>query len=365
MDIAGFISELLEHQETLAVPGLGTFYRSRVDGYYSKEQQQFYPPSLQLQFNPELQEDDGKLIEAMTADKQVNAASAKYFIEKYVSGIILLANTESVSIGDLGTFSMRRGQLVFAPKKLNNNNELFYGLAPVRLRRNRMQQEGGLGTSKPTVHVPITEKPSAFTAALLRGEPMPGKPLSAVDEPEPQEADAEGKSPARISTWVLVVALIILLSGIGLICAYKYNPALFDRFRTQNEPPPISEKKMLRQVSDSIQRAIEAQKNLGLTPTVDSATKSKILPPEAPRDTFGIVIGTFATINGAKKEFDRYSYTGLNVEIRKKPNDNEKRYQIDVATYFSADSAKKHLDEFKNKLKLPDIFIETYPYKKQ
>lgn len=365
MDIAAYISELLEHQDKLVVPGLGTFYRSRLDGYYSKEQQQFYPPSLQLQFNPELQEDDGKLVEAITADQAMGASTAKYHIEKYASGIIQLASTDAVAIGDLGTFTMRRSQLVFMPKKLNNNNELFYGLAPVRLRRNRMQLSG---TPKAALQMPVTEKPSAFTAALLRGEPMPGKSLSTVNEPEPQqELDEDGKKPARISTWVLVVALIILISGIGLICAYKYNPALFDRFRGQNEPPPItiSEKKRARAISDSIQHSIDAQKNIGVTPAVDSSTKSKILAPEAARDTFGLVIGKFAALSGASKEFDRYRYTGLSVEIRKSPSDNVNPYQLVIATYFKADSAQKHLNEFQNKLKLQDIFIQEYPYKKQ
>lgn len=370
MDIAAYISELLEHQDKLAVPGLGTFYRSRLDGYYNKEQQQFYPPSLQLQLDTELQEDDGKLVAAMTADKQMTASTARYHIDKYVSGILELAATEIVPLGDLGIFSMRRNQLAFMPKKLNNNNELFYGLAPVRLRRSKAE---ATSTPKRTPVMPYNEKPSAFTAALLRGEPMPGKPLSSVNDPKPKETEvepedeAEDKKPARISTWVLVVALVILLSGVALICAYKFNPALFNRFRGQTETPPVTtddDKRRARMISDSIQHAIEAQKNIGLTPTVDSATKSKILAPETPRDTFGIVVGKFSDIAGAKKEYDRYRYTGLPVELRKNPVTDPNPFQLVVATYFVADSANAHLSGWKNKLKLQDVFVQIYPYKK-
>jgi hypothetical protein len=368
MDIAGIISELLEHQEKLAVPGLGTFYRSRLEGYYNKEQQQFYPPSLQLQFNPELQEDDNMLVNALAAESETGASTARYHLEKYVTHIIQLASTDSVAFGDLGTFSMRRSQLVFMPKKLNNNNELFYGLAPVKLRRNRMKE----GTvSKPVVQVPFTEKPSAFTAALLRGEPMPGKSLSTVSgvaETE-EEIDADGKKPARISMAVLIIAIVILISGVGLIVAYKMNPALFDRFRGQNEPPPITttETKRKSDVSDSIQRAIQAQKDMGANPIIDSTTKSKIMGPEAPRDTFGIVVGKFAAFQGAQKEFDRYKYTGLNVEIRRNPEGGPNPYQLVAATYFKIDSAQAHVTGFKTQLRLTDaqVFIQKYPYKKQ
>jgi len=367
MDIAGIISELLEHQEKLVVPGLGTFYRSRLEGYYNKEQQQFYPPSLQLQFNPELQEDDNELAQAIATDNSISTSTARYHLDKFVTNIIQLSATENVPLGDLGIFSVRRSQLVFMPKKLNNNNELFYGLAPVRLRRNRMK-EGTI--SKPVIQMPYTEKPSAFTAALLRGEPMPGKPLNSVNEPEEiEEVGPDGKKPARISTGVLIIALVILISGIGLIVAYKMNPALFDRFRGQIESPPISssssDKARKRQISDSIQHAIQAQKDIGTNPVIDSNTKSKIMGPEAPRDTFGIVIGKFAAFPGVQKEYDRYKYTGLPVEIRHNPEGGDNPFQLVVASYFKADSANKHLNDFKNQLRLQDIFIQKYPYKKQ
>jgi hypothetical protein len=365
MDIAAFISELLEHENELSVPGLGTFFRSRMEGYYSKEQQQFYPPSLQLQFNPELQNDDNKLVQYMAEQNQINTASARYFLEKYIEDIIEKVETENVLLGELGTFSMRRGALFFVPKRLNNNNELFYGLAPVKLRRNRMQPALGT-TGRSAVHVPITEKPSAFTAALLRGEPMPGKPLNSVYEKvDEQEETAEGeKKPNRITILVLVLSVVILISGVGLICAYKYNPALFERFIGSAPPPPATDYARKKFISDSIKHAIETEKSIGMTPNVDSNTLKKIVPAEVPRDTFGIVVGKFAKLEGAKKEQERYGYGRISVEIRKSPTNTVNPYQLVIATYDNADSATVHLPEFKAKLYKPDIFIEQYPYKK-
>lgn len=294
MDIAAFISELLEHQSELVVPGLGSFYRSRIEGYYSKEQQQFYPPSLQLQFTIENLKDDGKLVAQIAQERNVNTASATYFLEKYINNLLHQVETESVAIGDLGTFTMRRNQLIFTPRKLNNNNELFYGLAPVRLKRHQYAAD-----NKSRIQVPVTEKPSAFTAALLRGEPMPGKLLTTSAEEEAEEEVTEKKP--RISTWILILALVILLTGIGLIIAYRMNPLVFDRFLGRSEPPPVSQKSTQRAVSDSAQQAIQTQKDIGTTPDIDSVTQSKILPPETPRDTFGIVLGSFTTAGGAKK----------------------------------------------------------------
>ena len=366
MDIAALISELLEHESDLVVPGLGSFYRSRVEGYYSKEQQQFYPPTLQLQFNPDLKEDDGKLVAWLAENQQISQASATYFLERFVSQLIEQLQIDSVAIGDLGTFSMRRNEVAFTPRRLSNNNELFYGLAPVKLRRNQTYNQAD-EVSKPAVQIPVTEKPSDFTAALLRGEPMPGKPLSIItgggDTQQVDDEDGAGEKPNRIGTWVLVLAIIILVSGLGLIGAYKYKPALFDKFRNQNQPPPISEEKRKKLVSDSIQRAIQAQKDIGATPNVDSVTKSKIMAPETPVDTFGIVLSQFSTLNGVKMESQRLNNKGILTDIHKKPKGNG--YQLDITTYTSLDSANKYLEGYKVKFRDPKIFIQTYPYKAQ
>jgi hypothetical protein len=369
MDIAGIISELLEHQAELAVPGLGTFYRNRLDGHYSKEHQQFFPPSLQLKFNPDVQHDDGKLIAGITANRHITISEANYQLEKFVTDVLQRAHDESVSFADLGAFSVRRGQLLFMPKKLNNNNEVFYGLAPVKFRLTGVEERGA-APKKTLIQVPHTEKTSEFTAALLRGEPMPGKSLSSVNgehEPEIDEETGEIKKAPLFSNWVLILAIIITVSGVGLIGAYKLYPHLFDRFRGQMDPPPVInvDKRRSKEVSDSIQRAIQAQKDIGVAPAVDSATQSKILAPETPVDTFAVIIARFATMDGAKKEYDRLSYKNLPVEVHKNPLYSPNPYQLTVALDLNVDSAKRHRDEYRVKLHLPTVYIQKYPYKKQ
>ncbi|EHQ25625.1 HU domain-containing protein [Mucilaginibacter paludis] len=357
MDIAVFISELLDHQKDLVIPGLGSFYRAHVEGYYNQDQQQFYPPTMQLQFSTEQKDDDGKLVGLIAEYKNISIESASYFVDKFVTAVLLQVNAGSFAIGDKGVLSMRRNQLVFISKKFDNNNELFYGLSPVKLKRTKSYNQEGIAA--PNVQVPVTEKPSPFTAALLRGETMP----DAIDGVEQQQHEPEAETkPRKIYILVLVIALVLLLSGVVLVTAYWLKPELFAGLRGHVEPPPVSGSVRKKIVSDSTENAIQAQKDIGATPVVDSVTKSKI---EMPVDTFGIVIGTFKTYNGAQMEYGRYINNGMrNIEIRRKPDD-ARRYQIDVATYLNIDSANAHLEQFKKKLKQTDIFVQTYPYKKQ
>src|SRR5476651_1798071 len=130
MDIPAFISDLLAHQGVLIVPGLGTFTRVRTEGYYNKDQQQFCPPTQQIQFKSE-HHDDHILADRIASERQISVASAKYFIEKFVSAILEQAGIGSAPFGNIGTFSTRRGNLVFTASELNETDEAFYGLAPV------------------------------------------------------------------------------------------------------------------------------------------------------------------------------------------------------------------------------------------
>ena len=76
MDISAFVSELLARQNVLIVPGLGTFSRARAEGYYNKDQQQFYPPSQQIQYKSEYSDDD-VLAEYIAKERNISITSAR------------------------------------------------------------------------------------------------------------------------------------------------------------------------------------------------------------------------------------------------------------------------------------------------
>ncbi len=343
MDIAAFICEQLEHRSVINVPGLGSFYRNRVEGYYNQEQQQFYPPSIQIQFDNELPEDD-TLATLLSTEKRISQASASYFIEKFVSNIRQLATTDNVPLGNIGVFNIRQNQLTFTPKRRSEVNELFYGLAPVKLRRNNPYRQ------QPEEIIP-------FSFSDIPANPPVQQEIPAVIEDE--------KPPRPINIW-LIIALIIVIAGIGLISVYMYKPALFDRFITpvvKIKPKP--EKSVKRSISDSIKQSIKTQTDLGLTPVkLDSTTQKKVLPPEIPTDTFAVVVGTFKTMAGAKRQLQTYTDNGI-VEADIHKSHNNLYYQVIMGTYLIKDSAKVHLKIYRKKFRSPGIKLETYPYKKQ
>lgn len=352
MDIPAFISDLLAQQGALIVPGLGTFTRVRIDGYYNKDQQQFCPPTQQIQFKNE-HSDDNILAERIAGERQISIASAKYFIEKFVSNILEQAGSGNAPFGTLGVFSTRRGILVFTANELNETDEMFYGLAPVKLKRNNSFKQN-IAPPPRLVELPVPEPEPAPTPVAEAPEEVPQpeevEPVAEVEEyTEEEETGSRG-----INIW-LILALVIVLIGVGIIAAFEYKPGLFSRVKpifnklartTTPAPVKIS-------VADSLKRVEQAQKDIGITRTV-AATDS------VGTDTFRIVIGSWQGLKKATLDAEEHTKQGVTAEVHKTGG----RYQVTVATYNNNDSAKAALPVFKEKLKKQDIRIQIYPFKK-
>jgi hypothetical protein len=348
MDIAAFISELLAQQGILVVPGLGTFTMDRVGGYYNKEQQQFYPPAVQVQFNAE-HVDDNVLAQMISEERQISVASAKYFIEKFVANIKDQAAVGTIAFGNMGTFSTRRAGLTFTNNDLNESDELFYGLAPVKLKRNSAFSQPPV-VIPPPVEVPPVEIPPA--PVEVTPEPVELYLPNTVEEETVAEEEyleeEEEEEKRGVNVW-LILAIIIVAIGASLIGVYKYKPELFDRF--------INKQDTVVKVSrtDSLKKAAQAKK------VADSLEKAKADTMGV--DTFRIVVGSFKTLKKANIEAANDSAKGLKPEI--KYNLKNKHYEVNVGTYFNRDSADAKLPEIKPKFKNTDILVQTYPFKKQ
>jgi hypothetical protein len=355
MDIPAFISDLLAQQGVLVIPGLGTFTRVRVDGYYNKDQQQFFPPTQQIQFKSE-HSDDNILADLIAKERQISVASAKYFIEKFVAAILEQAGVGNAQFGNIGAFSTRRGNLVFAANELNETDEAFYGLAPVKLKRNSSFKQNVVAPPRlvelpeadpEPVPVPFTEPPVEV--------PQPEEVETTVEEEE-EHVDEEETGGHKINIW-LVLALIIVLIGVGLIALFEYKPALFNgvkplftKLAHTTSPPPAK-----ISTADSLKRAQQARKDMGITHTVPSVQNDSVGV-----DTFRIVVSSWQGLKGATQDARNQTKQGIKAEIHKVGS----RYLVTVATYNNNDSAKTALPVFKEKLKNPEIRIQIYPFKK-
>ena len=133
MDIAYYLSELLEQLGEVNVPGLGSFTRVKVDGYYNSDEGRFYPPTSKLEFTQQYADDD-VLTQYIGVKKRISLASSKYFTEKYITGLKQEVMSREIPFAELGSLYFENGRIQFRAAESIPDPE-FYGYPAISLNK--------------------------------------------------------------------------------------------------------------------------------------------------------------------------------------------------------------------------------------
>ncbi|MDB5030347.1 SPOR domain-containing protein [Mucilaginibacter sp.] len=226
MDVGFYLGELLMQQGEVSVPGLGYFVRARVSGYYDENEGKFYPPYHQAQFDIQSIDNDA-FAEYIANKKNISIASAKYFSEKYITGLKQDALIGEVPIGNLGWFYTESSLLTFKPAQKIIDDALFYGFEPVKIKKT--------GHSKPeeAPNAELVFPPKLITPEIQPEETQlePIQTLLQEEEagisPEFFDADEEEEKSNNGVRVSLITLAVILLLGTGAFALYKYEPDTF------------------------------------------------------------------------------------------------------------------------------------------
>lgn len=135
MDIGSYIADLLQNQDEVGLPGLGTFTKSRLSASYDRESNNFIPPGYQIIFN-NTPVSNNSLVEYISIQKNLSHSSSEYFVNKFTSSIFNQLQTSGFAeINPLGIIRHQDGSFTF---KAANNTGIagkFYGLKPVKERK--------------------------------------------------------------------------------------------------------------------------------------------------------------------------------------------------------------------------------------
>jgi len=169
VDIAYYLSELLEQLGEVSVPGLGSFTRVKVDGYYNNDEGRFYPPTSKLAFEQQYVDND-VLTQYIGVKKRISLASSKYFTEKYISGLKQEVISREIPFAELGSLYSDNGRILFRAAQSLPDPE-FYGYPTISLDKK---------SAPPAYHY---EEPVAEPVAAPEPEPLEEELPAPVVEP--------------------------------------------------------------------------------------------------------------------------------------------------------------------------------------
>ncbi len=209
MDIAVFISDLLNQKEEVILPGLGSFFKQKMSGYYDSKQHKLYPPSLQLSFKETSNNEDETLASFISNQKNISLDSARYFLEKLIVEIKEVLNLQkSYDLGNLGTLELKQQEIQFTANQDFKLDTKTFGLPPVALLRN---QETSI-LENYISETPVTEE------AVVQVQ----------EDEEVYEEEAE-KSGNSFIKWLIAFVIVLALVAMS-VTIYFFRPAFLKAY---------------------------------------------------------------------------------------------------------------------------------------
>jgi hypothetical protein len=211
MDLADYLSDLLLQHDEVSVPGLGYFTKEGKSAVYNDQDARFYPPFHQVNFYPQLKDDD--VFTQYVADKKnISLASSKYFTEKFVNTLREQSQSGKYVFADIGFFQIDHGQLVFEPNEKIPSDPSFYGYAPIEIFK-YIEPLTPLNTE----HIIYPPPPSTIQA-----------PEELVEVPQDINEDV---GEVKKSHTLLVLILVIIIFILAIFTVLSFYPAAITRLK--------------------------------------------------------------------------------------------------------------------------------------
>ena len=132
MDISLYIADLLDEHEYVIVPGLGAFISLYRPAKFSDDKNTLLPPSRALTFNSELKINDGLLTRYIAQQQKITLTQASGVLEKFSGDVMYqLELGEEVFFGNIGSLTIKQGELLFIPCESSQENSESFGLQPL------------------------------------------------------------------------------------------------------------------------------------------------------------------------------------------------------------------------------------------
>lgn len=373
MDLSNYVSKLLQQHGHLYVPGLGYFMHLRKSSYYDNVTSTLYPPYYETTFDADhIELEDHNLLNFISAERNISAVSAQYFLEKFPAMIKAKAEAGDFDFEGLGTFSVDgQSKLVFKPHQSSNNaNSPLYGLPPVKIKKlvsaaQSLQPE----VETPVVAVPeFVPEPTTPVLSVPTEEtyvppvPVYNTPPPVEDEPEVELEEEQPKS--KTIYWVLLIVLVIV--AIAGFLAYQYKlvnfgtaPAVVVKAKPAVQP---------KVAAGTTHKDTSATASVKTDSTVKTTGKPVVntnpIIGEIPKNTWLILGGSFNNYANATRAVANYRALG-HPEARMLDSIQHKGFFV-YKIVFGYQPTKKQADSVKlailrpRTIKAKFIFVEPY-----
>ena len=199
IDVSAALSELLYEHQTVVIPGFGGFTSKYQSASVDYVQGAVEPPSKTVEFNPNLQINDGVLAEFLRKKYSISVDEAMTAIQTYVDEQkAILNNKEIIEIPKIGRLYLDyKHNLKYLPDTTNFNTNSF-GLPSLKVQP----------VQRATTHMP----PKASVATANTRSAATANAVSTPQQPSYQTiTPRQGSLPENWWLWLLCILAVIFM----------------------------------------------------------------------------------------------------------------------------------------------------------
>ena len=309
-DIPFHIAFLLTQHECVIVPGLGAFIVTSSERAIISRWGFFLPPERTLDFDSEINDDDGLLVNAIIEKEKISREKAQFFIYQFVTSTLQsLEEGDELHVRGVGTLYMKDHKQLFRADKTLSCNANYFGLNRFSL---------------------------PFLKDLPKQENMP-KPVKVFQEDSNDENElipVRRKSPLYFS---LVVLVIIAL------CIIIPFPLNNDRFSPESKNQSYSMQDSINEEDSVPENEIQLPADLSLANSENGNAKATSLVRVTSLDYY-IVIANFPDESSAKKKLSEVQAKGFD---KAAILSTDEKYRVYITHFEKKADAERYLTQFR------------------
>ena len=354
MDISLYIVEFITLKDQVIVPGLGKFYKKRLNGFLDEKTETYYPPQQTINFTTEYHHDD-KLVQFISENCAISLTSAYAQLDEYVKEVKIALKTGQFEIPKLGFLSLASDQISFEAQPTIEKNDDYFGLPPIAIQLNPIQD--------------IEEEEVALSTPKVEKEE---EIYSLADQALLSSIQDEEKKPKNLLQYILIFIIIAIISADAYI--YYQQPEIFNRLFTSISKTPekaVAPKLIVKkpipdtsaiQKADSIYEETDISEDLKSrgfeVEKVKEAANVSIQKKSIPKKSdirYEIIIGLYLKKDEALKRVALLKSNGINAYIVE--DADGPMIKISGATLYDKKEADKELQRIREELN-PEAFIK-------
>lgn len=328
-----YIVKLLNENQQVYLPGLGTFKKERVPATFDEKTNAFLAPTQKIILNTE-KGSSASILSAINKAEESNEEESENLLREIIGSILLELNEKGKClIPDFGEIIKQGDAISFIEDNRQEDLPYYKNVDEIKLiepskKEPLIEQEA-----------PIIEQATEVEEEAIKEE--------AVEEEVPQTQEFEPKGRAINWLWPALIIITLLAAG----AFWFFNS---ERFQLKETTIAGVEDRKTDALPDTVltlnpEETEASHQDTTVTSSLENTEHAEEEAPRKPETTYEIIIVSFGKLSDAEKYVENMNAKGYKIRILENPNPGN-LYKVSYRSFTDENEAQIELNHVRETL---------------